>query len=156
MQGQLSCLSYLIRHHGLQSLWRGTLLTYCREIPSFATYFTTYEILRTKLMPNPEERLHRQTFGGRDAAAALLSGGLAGVAAWAVVIPADAAKTLHQASLEGGVTPAAVVRALLRSEGPAGFYKAAGPVLLRAFPANAATFLGYELAVHFVSKTLVV
>ena len=74
------------------------------------------------------------------------------MAAWAVVIPMDAAKTRHQASLGPAVTASRVVGELWRA---GGFYRAAGPVLLRAFPANAATFLGYEVAVYVVERVMI-
>lgn len=43
-----------------------------------------------------------------------------------------------------------VLRELLRTEGPRALYKGIVPVMLRAFPANAACFLGYELTIKFL------
>lgn len=44
--GQLDCLRHLVRSHGYRSLFKGTLLTYSRDVPSFTTYFLSYEYLR--------------------------------------------------------------------------------------------------------------
>ena len=41
-----------------------------------------------------------------------------------------------------------VFRQIVREEGVRGFTKGAVPVLLRAFPANACCFLGYEVAMY--------
>lgn len=40
---------------------------------------------------------------------------------------------------------------LLREEGPRGFFKGIAPVMLRAFPANAACFMGFEVALSFLN-----
>jgi solute carrier family 25 (mitochondrial carnitine/acylcarnitine transporter), member 20/29 len=42
--------------------------------------------------------------------------------------------------------------ALLKEEGVAGLYKGVGPALLRAFPANAACFLGMEMSMQLLNK----
>lgn len=41
-----------------------------------------------------------------------------------------------------------VFRYLMIEEGPRALYKGAVPVMLRAFPANACCFMGYELAMY--------
>ena len=45
-----------------------------------------------------------------------------------------------------------VLRELLRIEGPRALYKGIVPVMLRAFPANAACFLGYEVTMKFLDR----
>lgn len=40
---------------------------------------------------------------------------------------------------------------MLQKEGPFALYRGFGPVMLRAVPANAATFLGYEVAYKFLT-----
>lgn len=42
-----------------------------------------------------------------------------------------------------------VLREVLRDEGPAALWRGATPILIRAFPANAAAFLGVELCLRF-------
>lgn len=40
---------------------------------------------------------------------------------------------------------------IIKEEGPKALYKGCVPVMLRAFPANAACFMGYELALKFLN-----
>lgn len=40
---------------------------------------------------------------------------------------------------------------LMKTEGPTALYKGVTPVMLRAFPANAACFMGFELAMKFLN-----
>ena len=44
-----------------------------------------------------------------------------------------------------------VLRELIRTEGIGSLYKGVVPVMLRAFPANAACFLGYEMTIKFLN-----
>jgi solute carrier family 25 carnitine/acylcarnitine transporter 20/29 len=43
-----------------------------------------------------------------------------------------------------------VFKILMKEEGPIGLYKGVVPVMLRAFPANAACFIGFELCMKFL------
>ena len=45
-----------------------------------------------------------------------------------------------------------VFRHLMKEQGPKGLFKGAGPVMTRAFPANACCFLGYEAAMSVMNK----
>lgn len=40
---------------------------------------------------------------------------------------------------------------LMRKEGPLALYKGVTPVMLRAFPANAACFIGFEICMKFLN-----
>ena len=41
---------------------------------------------------------------------------------------------------------------IMRTEGPSALFRGLAPVMIRAFPANAACFLGYEVAIKFLNK----
>jgi len=59
----------------------------------------------------------------------------------------DVVKSRLQAAPEGRYTGAIdVLKQLLKNEGPVALYKGCVPILLRSFPANAACFMGYEIA----------
>ena len=47
-----------------------------------------------------------------------------------------------------------VLRQIMKTEGVGAMYKGAVPVMLRAFPANACCFLGYEGAMWFMNQYL--
>jgi solute carrier family 25 carnitine/acylcarnitine transporter 20/29 len=55
--------------------------------------------------------------------------------------------------MEGKPTVGGVISGLYRNGGLKAFFPGFGPALARAVPANAATFLGVELAHQFMNKT---
>jgi solute carrier family 25 carnitine/acylcarnitine transporter 20/29 len=74
---------------------------------------------------------------------------MAGICNWLVAIPMDVVKSRLQAAPEGTYTGAVdVLKKLLKSEGPVALYKGCVPILPRSFPANAACFMGYEVAMY--------
>uniref|UniRef100_A0AC35FFJ4 Uncharacterized protein n=1 Tax=Panagrolaimus sp. PS1159 TaxID=55785 RepID=A0AC35FFJ4_9BILA len=111
------------------------------DIPACGTYLSVYELLKKKFAGENEERKTLSPF------ATLAAGGFAGIARWLICIPADVIKSRLQTAPEGKYPGGMrdVIREILQHEGPPGFFRGFGPVLLRAFPANAASFLGLEL-----------
>lgn len=82
--------------------------------------------------------------------AVIMGGGFAGIFNWVVAIPFDTVKSRLQTAPEG--TYSGLVdcsRKLLASDGAGGFFRGVGPAMLRAFPANAACFMGVELSMKF-------
>ena len=45
-----------------------------------------------------------------------------------------------------------VFKELMAKEGPLALYKGVTPVMLRAFPANAACFIGFEMFMRFLNN----
>jgi solute carrier family 25 carnitine/acylcarnitine transporter 20/29 len=45
-----------------------------------------------------------------------------------------------------------VAKTLYKISGPKAFINGLGPTLVRAFPANAATFFAYEMAMDFMNR----
>ncbi|KAJ3126045.1 carnitine transporter [Nowakowskiella sp. JEL0407] len=128
----------VFREGGLASLYRGTIATLVRDIPGSAAYFVAYEICYRNLKPKD---------GPASMGAVLFSGGMAGVAMWSIAIPPDVIKSRQQAAPAGtykGFMDCATK--IILKEGPSALFKGLGPALLRAFPANAAGFLGREAA----------
>jgi len=132
--GQMACLGHIVRTEGPQGLLRGSLLTLVRDVPAFCAYFATYETLRSKFQKED---------GTIDLGRTVAIGGLAGVIAWALALPLDSLKNRFQASLNQ-TSLLGLLGELRRHGGLKQLYRGAGVVLLRAFPANAATFIGYE------------
>ena len=132
---------------GVRSILRGTGLTVAREVPGNVTYFGVYEALRRALtMHCREEDPTSSSFAAVPSwAITLFAGGMAGVVNWIVAIPIDVVKSRWQTN-DQYTSVAACVRHMLATEGPAGFIKGLSPALLRAFPANAATFGGVAAA----------
>ncbi|KAF7552960.1 hypothetical protein G7046_g7246 [Stylonectria norvegica] len=81
------------------------------------------------------------------------AGAAAGVAMWIPVFPVDTVKSRLQTA-EGNVTIGGIIRELYGKGGVKAFFPGFGPALTRAVPANAATFLGVELAHQAMTKFL--
>ncbi|KAJ3101589.1 carnitine transporter [Phlyctochytrium planicorne] len=124
----------MLKEGGIGGLYRGTVATLARDIPGSAAYFVAYEYFY---------RLLRGNGDSVSVGAVLFSGGMAGVAMWSIAIPPDVIKSRIQSSPAGtykGFFDCAIK--MVRNEGPGALFKGLGPALLRAFPANAAGFLG--------------
>ena len=151
--GQLECCKHIIKNEGFKGLFKGTLVTYARDMPSFATYFLVYESLQQNffeknnkddICKEESKIIERNIFG------TIMSGALAGIAGWTVAIPADVIKNRHQVN-SGSKSAIQNAKDLFKVKGIRGFFLGAGPILLRAGPANAAAFLGYESAISFLA-----
>ncbi|XP_055045428.2 mitochondrial carnitine/acylcarnitine carrier protein [Misgurnus anguillicaudatus] len=144
--GPVDCVLKLYKQQGICSVYKGTVLTLIRDVPSNGLYFLTYEYLKKALTSEGQSVSQLSTWR------VLLAGGVAGVLNWLVALPADVLKSKYQTAADGhykGLVD--VLRTLLRNEGPRGLYKGLSAVMLRAFPANAACFLGYEFTLKCFS-----
>lgn len=117
-------------------------MTLARDGPGSAAYFATYEYVKRKLTPQDSEG---KMSGDLSLTAVMTAGGAAGVAMWIPVFPIDTVKSRLQ-SAEGRPTIGGVVGGLWRGGGFRAFFPGIGPAMARAVPANAATFLGVEVA----------
>jgi solute carrier family 25 carnitine/acylcarnitine transporter 20/29 len=135
--GLARCALNIARQGGLRALYKGLGATVLREAPGNVAFFGTYEAALGSL--------RRNGVFATDDARVLVAGGLAGIGFWLVALPADNVKTQQQlfANSGGLLSAANEIRA---SQGMRGFYRGLVPVLVRAFPSNAALFWG-------VSKT---
>jgi len=137
--GPVDVARSLYRQGGLRSIFKGSAATAARDGPASAAFFASYELIQ-RWMSGPERC---ELSIGKT----LFAGGMAGICNWVVAIPVDVVKSRLQAAPEGVYSGAMdVFMKLLRAEGVGALWKGAVPVLMRAFPANAACFLGYEAA----------
>lgn len=145
--GPVDCAKQLYRQGGIKSIYKGTAATLLRDTPASGMYFASYELLQNAM--TPEGKTRKDLSAGRT----LFAGGMAGICNWVVAIPADVLKSRLQTAPEGtyprGIRD--VYKKLVREEGMRALYKGATPVFLRAFPANAACFFGYEYAMKFLN-----
>lgn len=145
--GPVDCAKQLYREGGIRSIYKGTAATLLRDVPATGMYFMTYEWLQRVLTPEGKSR------SDLSAWRTLFAGGMAGIFNWMVAIPPDVLKSRLQTAPEGTYPNGMrdVFRQLMRTEGITALYKGATPVMLRAFPANAACFLGYEVAMKVLN-----
>ncbi|KAJ1990948.1 hypothetical protein H4R33_001529 [Dimargaris cristalligena] len=153
----LAIIRQVYRAEGLGGIFRGTPAAALRDIPGCAVYFTTYEAVRRQLSPRPTPGASVPANPGWNLptpVVVLLAGGVAGIIDWAVTMPVDTLKSRLQTAPPGmyprGIRD--VARHLVQTEGWSSLYRGIGPVMLRAFPANAACFAGYEAAMSVLSQ----
>lgn len=139
--GGLDVVRQLYKEGGIRSVFRGSAMTLARDGPGSAAYFATYEVIKRGLTPKDENGVPQKL----SLPAVMTAGGAAGVAMWIPVFPVDTIKSRLQ-SAEGRPTIGGVVREVYGKGGIKAFFPGFGPALARAVPANAATFLGVELA----------
>ncbi|XP_071816770.1 mitochondrial carnitine/acylcarnitine carrier protein-like [Apostichopus japonicus] len=145
--GPWDCMRQIYREAGLfKGIYRGTMATLLRDVPASGMYFMSYEMLKKAI--TPEGKTSDQLGPGRI----LFAGGMAGIFNWMVAIAPDTLKSRYQTAPEGTYTGIRQVFVeMVRTEGAGSLFKGLTPVMLRAFPANAACFLGFELAMKFLN-----
>jgi len=139
--GPIDVVRQLYKEGGIRSVFRGTGATLARDGPGSAAYFVTYEVVKKYLTPVGQKEL--------SLSAIILAGGSAGVAMWSLAIPPDTIKSRLQTAPHGtysGFLDCA--RKTIAADGVGALWKGFGPAMARAFPANAATFLGVEMSLR--------
>lgn len=140
--GGIDVVKQLYKEGGIRSVFRGSAMTLARDGPGSAAYFATYEYIKRKLTPLDS---NGKPSGQLSLKAVMVAGGAAGVAMWIPVFPIDTVKSRLQ-SAEGRPTIRGTISGLYTRGGIKAFFPGIWPALARAVPANAATFLGVELA----------
>eukprot|EP00286_Rhodomonas_abbreviata_P015186 CAMPEP_0181319476 /NCGR_PEP_ID=MMETSP1101-20121128/17595_1 /TAXON_ID=46948 /ORGANISM="Rhodomonas abbreviata, Strain Caron Lab Isolate" /LENGTH=300 /DNA_ID=CAMNT_0023427085 /DNA_START=72 /DNA_END=974 /DNA_ORIENTATION=- len=143
--GYKELVSGLYAEGGARSLVRGSGITCLRDGVASFFYFSTYELLKKTWTPE----------GAKDPGVfwTFMAGGFAGMANWAAMMPIDTVKSKLQVAPEGKYSGVmAVAKDIMAKDGVRGYYKGLAPVMVRAFPANAACFLGYEMAAKALTR----
>lgn len=146
--GGMDVVRQLYKEGGIKSVYRGSVMTLARDGPGSAAYFATYEIIKRNL--TPKDPVTGKP-GQLSLTAVMAAGGAAGVAMWTAVFPVDTVKSRLQ-SAEGNQSIMGCIRELYGRGGVKAFFPGVGPAMARAVPANAATFLGVELAHQAMNK----
>ncbi|EHY58897.1 Mitochondrial carnitine carrier [Exophiala dermatitidis] len=146
--GGIDVVRQLYKEGGIRSVFRGSAMTLARDGPGSAAYFAVYEYVKRSLSPKDKDG---NATGELSLPAVMTAGGAAGVAMWIPVFPVDTIKSRLQ-SAEGRPTISGTISSVYRSGGIKAFFPGFGPALARAVPANAATFVGVELAHKAMNK----
>jgi solute carrier family 25 carnitine/acylcarnitine transporter 20/29 len=145
--GMVDCGVKLLKEGGIKSLYRGTGATLLRDVPGSIAWFGAYEVVKKNISEatgTPANKLNPLIV--------MFAGGCAGIANWCVSIPPDVIKSRYQTAPEGKYSGMVeVFTTLVKEEGPGALFKGIGPAMIRAFPANAAAFLGMESAKSLLS-----
>ncbi|PHH58660.1 hypothetical protein CDD82_2796 [Ophiocordyceps australis] len=147
--GAADVVRQLYRDGGLRSVFRGSAATLARDGPGSAAYFAAYEYIKRAMAPR--DPVTGQMSSSLSLGAITTAGAAAGVAMWIPVFPVDTVKSRLQ-SADSPTSVSTVVKQLYARGGIRAFFPGFGPALARAVPANAATFLGVELAHQAMNK----
>jgi solute carrier family 25 carnitine/acylcarnitine transporter 20/29 len=142
--GMVDCAKKLYKTGGISSIFRGWEATLLRDVPGSVGYFGGFEAIKRALTPKDSEASAFRVF---------LAGGFAGMINWTIAIPADVIKSRIQTAPEG--TYRGIVhcyQVMMKEEGAGALFKGMAPALARAFPANAACFLGVEFSKKFLAS----
>ncbi|WVF66558.1 hypothetical protein IAT40_001298 [Kwoniella sp. CBS 6097] len=143
--GPIDVVRKLYAEGGLRSLFRGTGATLVRDGPGSAKSLSS----APETLPNGE----KAPAPPLSLPAVMLAGGTAGVAMWSLAIPPDTIKSRLQSAPQGTYTGFMdCARKLIAADGVTALWKGFGPAMARAFPANAATFVGVELSLKAMEK----
>lgn len=138
--GVLDTATRMMKEGGIQSVNRGFFSTMLRDSVASFFYFSSYEYTKYLLRPSDGTPMSNWGF--------LLAGGVAGIFNWLGCLPIDTLKSKLQVAPEGkypnGIR--SVFVEVMRENGFMSLYRGFIPVMIRAFPANAACFYGYEMA----------
>jgi solute carrier family 25 (mitochondrial carnitine/acylcarnitine transporter), member 20/29 len=152
-RGPVDCAVKITRQHGLQrGLYRGWFPVVISRMSNYA-YFGGQAFFSGSLAAAVGVDL--EAGEKLPVAYSLVSGGLAGCTYWLSCYPFDVVKNRMMAAEEG--TYRGMVdcfRQILRAEGAKGLMAGFSPCMIRAFPANAAAFFGFELAMRTLPETL--
>jgi len=142
-------LKNVYKEGGVKFLSRGAGLTLARDGLGGAFYFGVYETLKQTYMK-------KNNLTDFPVLPNLICGGMGGSAMWLFVMPLDVVKSRVQiAPIE--TTPSMVYKQVLsdfKVKGLGTIYRGLGVAMMRAFPANAACFVGYEKSKKFLKNWL--
>uniref|UniRef100_A0ACD5U3U8 Uncharacterized protein n=1 Tax=Avena sativa TaxID=4498 RepID=A0ACD5U3U8_AVESA len=140
-KGPMDVARHVTKDAGLKGLFKGLVPTMGREIPGNAIMFGVYEAVKQYMAGGPDTSKLGQ-------GSLILAGGLAGGALWLTVYPTDVVKSVIQVDdykkprYSGSID---ALKKIVAAEGVKGLYKGFGPAMARSVPANAATFVAYEI-----------
>ncbi|KAJ1951020.1 Mitochondrial carrier protein ymc2 [Linderina macrospora] len=149
-KGPIDCIKKIYKGFGWSGIYRGHVATLIREFHGYGMYFLAYEALVQRTMASTgKARSELST------ALVCLYGTAAGFAMWTTSYPIDAIKSKLQTDGFAGEKrkyygALDCARKIMRQEGLKGFFRGITPCLLRAAPANGATFVGFEIAMRYL------
>jgi len=146
-KGPVDVARAIWKEGGVPAFYKGTIGTLLRDVPGSVAYFGAYELFKRMLTPKGSRPEDLKPF------AIIVAGGMAGIANWSVAIPGDVIKSRMQTAPPGTYKGFIdCLSQLLKNEGSSALFKGLGPAMLRAFPANAACFLGVEVSMKFMNS----
>ena len=113
-------------------LFKGLSVTFTREVPGFAIYFSTYEYLKNYFYTKQNKDI--------SIISSFIFGGISGATAWIFIYPQDRIKTIIQSNNNSNLS--AIIKNLYQT---GGFYNGFSFALARAILLHSGTFCTMEL-----------
>lgn len=122
-----------------------------RESLGNAVFFSVYEYVKYHMHYQLEASSSNNS-NLVDMGIGIVTGGLGGLAFWSAVLPLDVAKTIIQTTPDRSSSrnPFLILNSIYWRAGLKGCYAGLGPTIMRAFPANAAAIVTWELAMKML------
>lgn len=127
-----------LKLYSIPQLYRGLSVTFTRETPGFAIYFSIYNQIKEHIYNN------QITLPG-----SFITGGIAGATSWLFIFPQDIIKTRIQSSTISSYKYH--IKQIYTSNGLRGFYRGFHLALMRAMPLHAGTFMTMELLTNWLT-----
>ena len=133
----------IFKQYGISGVAKGWVATVARDGTFFGFYFMFYEIIARLIQGSKDDKI--------SPLAGFVAGGATGIITWVSTFPTDSLKSIAQAdSLDKSKRQYTgyinMVSTVLREQGIKKLYNGLFVCALRGFPANAVTFLFYEVA----------
>jgi len=155
-RGPIDCIQSVLRTQGVVGLYAGFIPFVLREVPFYLCFFATYEVLCAKFQRRGvAEGAPSRKRDTLSTAEVICCGGFAGMVGWSGVQPMDTAMVRMQTGRGAGAEAGSFLptcKAIYQAGGVRGFFPGWIPAMMRAFPANAALFVGFEGARRTLSK----
>lgn len=145
--GTWSLIKNIMREEGILGFFRGLVPTFVREIPGYFCFFGAYELTRTLLC---KEDQNKDEIGPLKT---IVSGAIGGMVFWIALFPADVIKSRAQVQKEKMSFMGTLIN-ITRNEGLKALYKGLGPTLVRTAPATGALFLAVENTKKFLDQRI--
>jgi len=139
-QRVVDCIRSLISTHGPSILWRGLLLTLCRDGLGMGLYFVAME------------EIMRLRGGERNLSDTLIAGSAAGIAFWSIALPFDTLSSVVQTNIPMrrptrqvvGIDSLCQSREFIRQRGIRSLFRGAPVAFGRGIPSAAITITMYH------------
>ena len=118
-------------------LFKGLYVTFTREVPGFAIYFSVYEGLKAKTQELYARRINYME--------SFVYGGLSGITAWIFIYPQDRIKTIMQSNVNRGGGMRDIIGDIYNKGGLKHFYSGFSWAVMRAMLLHSGTFCMMEI-----------
>ncbi|KAJ3334042.1 Mitochondrial carrier protein ymc2 [Blyttiomyces sp. JEL0837] len=152
-KGPVDLFKKVYKSYGIAGIYKGQAITLLREFHGYGIYFLTYEWLI-------QERMKAQKTTNRGDVAAwrqCLYGAASGYTLWVMIYPIDVIKSkLQTDSFDVSKRKYSgswdCFKKVVATDGVNGLYRGFWTCMLRAGPANAATFVAYEATMSLIGR----